>query len=406
MKFFKWFQILISNLLWLLLSFFTNIFPRKREKWLFLSHIEYGFADNAKYLFLSEFKNPNYKFLWCTKSKDLHDQLNSRGYNSVLKGSLSYYINLVTSRVIVFDSYLRGADHYLSIGASKINLWHGVGIKKTDYDIDVGRRAKYYKKGIYKRVYQLMAPHLYQHVHTRLFNVPSQYYLSVSEKAFGLDRHQLIHGLYPRLEALIGEYTNEMEIGCNPETLKLLSEEKRRKIFYAPTFRDEIFIDGINTKQSDIINKICDEILQPNDVLIYKPHFVDGDFEIPSKSNLVLINGNEDSYPYLRLADILVTDYSSIATDFISTGRPVLIFAYDLAHYLRNCRGFYFELSLLSGEPVAQSFDELNNLLSKTTSLNSPDSKTLEMFHDNIDKLETNSFLRKISFFLFFKVDI
>ncbi|GLY20087.1 CDP-glycerol glycerophosphotransferase family protein [Kineosporia sp. NBRC 101677] len=51
-------------------------------------------------------------------------------------------------------------------------------------------------------------------------------------------------------------------------------------------------------------------------------------------------------------ADVLVTDYSSAMFDFAITGKPILVFAYDLEHYRDRLRGFTLDLETEAPGPV------------------------------------------------------
>ena len=44
-----------------------------------------------------------------------------------------------------------------------------------------------------------------------------------------------------------------------------------------------------------------------------------------------------------RVADGLVSDYSSCLVDFLLTGRPVASFAYDLDRYSQQERGLFYD---------------------------------------------------------------
>lgn len=47
-----------------------------------------------------------------------------------------------------------------------------------------------------------------------------------------------------------------------------------------------------------------------------------------------------------------MTDYSSALFDFAVTGKPVLVYAYDLEHYRDRLRGFTFDLVTEGPGPV------------------------------------------------------
>ena len=68
-----------------------------------------------------------------------------------------------------------------------------------------------------------------------------------------------------------------------------------------------------------------------------------------------------ETYEFLNACDVLVTDYSSVMFDFLLTGRPIMLFTYDLGRYL-DTRGCYMRPDEL-GLPMAATIDELFALL-------------------------------------------
>jgi CDP-glycerol glycerophosphotransferase len=65
----------------------------------------------------------------------------------------------------------------------------------------------------------------------------------------------------------------------------------------------------------------------------------------------------------LLVADVLVTDYSSVMFDYAGTGRPILFFTPDLAHYSTDLRGFYFDLLAEAPGPVVATRDALKEAI-------------------------------------------
>jgi CDP-glycerol glycerophosphotransferase (TagB/SpsB family) len=50
-------------------------------------------------------------------------------------------------------------------------------------------------------------------------------------------------------------------------------------------------------------------------------------------SNIIFYNTAGDIYPILKYIDILITDYSSIAYDFLLLNKPIIFFNYDYIEY-------------------------------------------------------------------------
>jgi CDP-glycerol glycerophosphotransferase len=61
----------------------------------------------------------------------------------------------------------------------------------------------------------------------------------------------------------------------------------------------------------------------------------------------------------LLVADALVTDYSSVMFDWVSTGRPIIFHVPDLARYRGELRGFYADLLSEAPGPVVETTDDL-----------------------------------------------
>ena len=91
-------------------------------------------------------------------------------------------------------------------------------------------------------------------------------------------------------------------------------------------------------------------------------------------------------YEIVNLADVLITDYSSVFFDFANTSRKIVIFNYDEEDYL-SYRGFYFPLEELP-------FPKVRNVDDLASELNSPkdydDTEFMEKFctYDNPDACE------------------
>ena len=65
----------------------------------------------------------------------------------------------------------------------------------------------------------------------------------------------------------------------------------------------------------------------------------------------------------LLIADLLITDYSSCAGDFLLTGRPLVLAHFDIKHYEEQGRSLWVD-PVEAGYLVAKNQDELNQILS------------------------------------------
>lgn len=76
-------------------------------------------------------------------------------------------------------------------------------------------------------------------------------------------------------------------------------------------------------------------------------------------TNVIDVTSYPDVSELFVVADVLITDYSSVMFDYTVTGKPVLFFTPDLEHYRDELRGFYFDLTPVAPGPIAHTAEQL-----------------------------------------------
>ncbi|MBQ9025741.1 MAG: CDP-glycerol glycerophosphotransferase family protein [Methanobrevibacter sp.] len=140
-------------------------------------------------------------------------------------------------------------------------------------------------------------------------------------------------------------------------------DSDKKIILYAPTFRENKQYNNVfNYLDLNKFNQqLCDEYvlvlrLHPKIKKFYSEDIsVDGDY--------VDCSDYKNEQELLLLADILITDYSSIMIEFAILDKPVIFFAYDLENYLNNERGFYLDYKKDLPGPIVYNCDELINVI-------------------------------------------
>ena len=128
-----------------------------------------------------------------------------------------------------------------------------------------------------------------------------------------------------------------------------------RVVLYAPTWRDD------RAEMVDHLDLVAFAADLPEDhVLLVRGHSrtLSAGRDVHG-ARLIDVTGYPDMAELLLIADVLVTDYSSVMFDFASTGRPMVFFAPDLAHYGNVGRGFYFDLPAEAPGPVVTTAADL-----------------------------------------------
>lgn len=132
----------------------------------------------------------------------------------------------------------------------------------------------------------------------------------------------------------------------------------RKVIVYAPTFRGDT-IRG--AKAPDGLDLSVLYALHEEYVVLIKQHpFVREKAEIaePFKEFCIEIGDRMPVEELLMMADICITDYSSIVFEYSLLLRPMLFFAYDLEDYYDE-RGFYYPYEEFVPGPVVRTTEEL-----------------------------------------------
>lgn len=280
---------------------------------------------------------------------------NARPYLPFEPKSLLLYLR---TSLIVADSWqwvLRGrfACFY---GAKRVQIWHGIPLKK----IELSNRDARSMRGLLGLAQSF--------VHFLNGRFP-RYDLVVStseffeERAFrrSFEAGRFVNSGYPRNDYFLLDEARRPEVDSDAltlDTLRTLKAEGHRVVVYAPTFRDT---GGGPFEDSAISLLRLKEFAERHKlVVVTKLHPYESN---PPPSYLwpyvVCYDSAKDVAPLLALADLLVTDYSSIYFDYLFVNRPIVFFPYDFEKYFRHDRGFLFEYEEMTPGPLCRTQDDL-----------------------------------------------
>ena len=108
------------------------------------------------------------------------------------------------------------------------------------------------------------------------------------------------------------------------------------------------------------------------------------EFRNIQSENIMVINKDADPYVFLKMADVLITDYSSIYFDYLLLDRPIIFFAYDLEEYLNDSREMYFDYDEFTPGEKVNDYQELKKSILRCVNL------------DNENRDEYSDFRKKI----------
>ena len=318
--------------------------------------------------------NPSARFV-CVRKSD-------RGGNGLIDLILKKSLALARAGTVLMDNeFLPLAYVRLRKEVKVVQLWHGTGtIKKFGHDSNSGRLLRLEKRAD-SRITHLV--------------VNSDYTAGLYQGAFGVTKDKICLTGIPRTDIMFDDKKKDKAIRNFYEEYPELVH--KRLVLYAPTFRDEQVRDP---KVELDIEKWCsfageDTIL----MLRLHPHVAGAfdDTSILQYSDKVLnVSGCNDLNTLLFVADVLITDYSSIIFEYALLNRPMLFYAYDLEEFSENGRGFYEDYDSFVPGPVVRTTDELITMLNEEDNYSWEREQFVHKFYSFLDGCSTERLLKRI----------
>ncbi|WP_214412706.1 CDP-glycerol glycerophosphotransferase family protein [Sphaerisporangium fuscum] len=269
----------------------------------------------------------------------------------VREGSREHYSALARSRHILTNSLLpqwfRAREDQICV-----QTWHGTPLKKVGGDqrhmSREPRPAAWYRQAAEVANWDLLV-------------TQSPWASTLLCRAFGYAGEILETG-YPRNDVLASPDRSELAAAIRRN---LGIPVGKRVVLYAPTCRDH------DRKNSTVRLDLAEarRVLGRDHVLLVRGHMLQAPpvapgLVVPGPTALVRPGPMTREYPFaldvttypdivdlLLIADVLITDYSSVMFDFAVTRRPMIFFGYDLERY-RNTRGLYLDMRAEAPGPL------------------------------------------------------
>lgn len=306
-----------------------------------------SYSGNPKYIYetmLEMGMDDDYTFVWAYsgENKDIIpgnpiivDRYEAGDYYRYLARA-KYWVNNILFPI-----------HKKRKGNVYLQTWHGTPLKKLGYDIiipgpEVDARKNFYKES---RNWDYL--------------ISSNGYSSkIFKRAFKFDKEVLEYG-YPINDIFFRN--NDELIDSIKSGLKLDNDKKI--ILYAPTWKDDEQNESwehyfnLEIDLKELYKEFGDDYI----ILLKMHHLVSENLEIDDelKDFAIDVSDWEDIQELYILADILITDYSSVFFDYAHSKRPILFFVPDLEHYISNVRGLYLNMKKDLPGPLIKDNDGL-----------------------------------------------
>jgi CDP-glycerol glycerophosphotransferase (TagB/SpsB family) len=364
--------LIFKSLVKLLLLKLSNLIPKDHNLWIIGAWYGKTYNDNSKYLF--EYINKtkkNIKIVWLTKNYKVITYIKEKGFEVHHFFSPLALLYGFRAGVAIFSSSLTYDlnSWCISEQTKKVQLWHGAGIKK---------------------IYPLEDCRSYSLITASSLAIKKKF-----EECFGVDKKEIKITGFPRTDGLLQKALFDSSIN---KTILDLKGAGNKIGIYLPTFRKTSGFEPLKNF-IDNQNKINSFFKKQRIHLFIKPHFFyDINNQLPKLdeikySNLHYFYENgikDDLYSILGLVDFLITDYSSVYTDFLFFDKPIIFTPFDLFRYKNKDQGLYFDYNSVTPGPKAKSWNDVFKYLKdykKTNSLYKNErQRILTFFHQYKDQ--------------------
>jgi len=340
-----WGQILLMPLYWC-----GRLFPRKKDIWLFGSTFGRRFADNPRYFYqyCRQFgKETGIRPIWISHDAKIVEHLNRNGYEAYRYHSWKGLYYALKGKVYLYDNYSKDINFWQSAGGMKVNLWHGIPLKKIQAD------NKYDKFRHPKNLWECFKNfprNISDEKPSDWVLTTSKYMEPIFSSAFRT-KHVFTCG-YPRTDYLISDKIDNLLLPKEQREMDIVTEFQRKYgkdsakiVYYMPTFRDS------ETKFFEVMDlgRFQKYLAEEHILFCVKLHpksklrrefakIAEQGFE-----NVLIVDADSDPYVLLKITDVLITDYSSVYFDFLLLDRPIIFFDYDREEYISQSRELYFD---------------------------------------------------------------
>ncbi len=254
--------------------------------------------------------------------------------------SRAYLEALGRARYVVTNNTMPGYFRKRA-ATTYVQTWHGTPLKRIAFDIP-GRSLANPPKYMRALGRDIAA---WDHLVS-----PNPFSSDIFRRAFRFGGDVLETG-YPRNDLLSSADRDAIR---DRVRAALGIEPRARAILYAPTWRDDAAF-SLELDIAALLGRLGD-----GHVLLLRAHQLVADtVAADRRPGLLDVSAYPDNRDLYLAADVLITDYSSAMFDFAVTGKPILLFTYDLERYRDQLRGFYFDFEREAPGPLLATSAEV-----------------------------------------------
>lgn len=300
------------------------------------------------------------------KFRQLLDKHNMSNINLVVLASDEYMRLLASAKYLINDTSF-GPYFIKKEEQIYLNTWHGTPLKtlgKSD-------RSNFHNIGNIQKNFVISDYLLYPNEYTMQHMIEDYMLENISSGKY------ILAG-YPRNEIFFDE-------SASVSLRKKLELKDFRIYVYMPTYRGD-FNNKEDTRGSVYLSYYLyelDKMLSDSEILYVNLHpLAQKTVNFKNFKHIQKFPSECEVYEFLNIADVLITDYSSVFFDFVLTEKKIVLFTYDEEEYLQE-RGMYMKMEELP-------FPRVNNIRDLLSELRSPKKYSDKAFRELFCKYDNS----------------
>lgn len=228
-----------------------------------------------------------------------------------------------------------------------LQTWHGTPLKRLGLDIEVSGPEAEARESFLK-----------ESRNWDYLLAQNEYSRQIFKRAFDVQGEVLVHG-YPADDVLL----SISEDLADKIKSKIGLPKEKKVVLYAPTWRDDARKGSSWEYTFDLkmdFETMRAELSSDYVVLLRLHHLIADRLDLSGFEDFIFdVSHYDDTTEILAISDLLITDYSSIFFDYMTTKKPVLFYMYDLDVYQTKLRGFYLNVYNDLPGPIIDNFNDL-----------------------------------------------
>ena len=366
-------------------AIYYKIFNKKeinQKQIIFCSFRGDYYSDSPKYLYEYLYENypDEFDYVWVLNDKNVKVPGNPK---KVKRFSLDFYKEVARSKYWVINGrqsvvLAKRKDQII------VSTWHGTPLKKLGLDIG----------NVYTRDPFLKHSYIDVSKEWDYLISPNRYTTDILKSSFGYER-EIFESGYPRNDILYNADENKV----NEIKSKLNLPNDKKIILYAPTWRDDEFVDigSVKFKLQLELDKLKEALSDEYIVLVRTHYFISNNLDLGGVEDFAVdVSRYDDIAELYLIADILITDYSSVFFDYANLKRPILYYTYDLEKYENVLRGFYLDIHEEVPGPLLKTTEEVIDSIKNIESLKDEYMDKYDAFYERFCSIEDGNASKRI----------